>query len=158
MHFHLVMCFAVQPGTTSASQKLSGEIFGVKCLIVYYIYIKYYQMLSSTCCLGLIIHIYIYNLDKQAGSSAKILCGIPLWIVCPSSFFVGRKLKPQSNKSHRAMHGSSPCGATEGNKCQLDSIFQNISAFVFKWRTFTREFDSNFLYMMLFYAILFASA
>ena len=58
-----------------------------------YIYNKYYQMLSSTCCLGLIIHIYIYNLDKQAGSSAKILCGIPLWIVCPSSFFCWSKTK-----------------------------------------------------------------
>ena len=64
-----------------------------------YIYNKYYQMLSSTCCLGLIIHIYIYNLDKQAGSSAKILCGIPLWIVCPSSFFVGRKLKHRNQTS-----------------------------------------------------------
>ena len=86
-------------------------------------------MLSSTCCLGLIIHI-------QPRQTGRLFSQNSLWntpLNCLSQqFFVGRKLKPQSNKSHRAMHGSSPCGATEGNKCQLDSIFQNISAFVFK--------------------------
>ena len=131
VHFHLVMCFAVQPGTTSASQKLSGEIFGVTCLIgILYIYNKYYQMLSSTCCLGLIIHIS----PRQTGRlfSQNSLWNTPLNCLS-QQFFCWSKIKtPQSNKSHRAMHGSSPCGATEGNKCQVDSIFQNIPAFVFK--------------------------
>lgn len=74
---------------------------------------------------------YIIQTNRPA-LQPKFFVEYPFELFVPAVFFVGRKLKPQSNKSHRAMHGSSPCGATEGNKCQLDSIFQNISAFVFK--------------------------
>ena len=89
-------------------------------------------MLSSTCCLGLIIHIYIESRQTGRLFSQNSLWNTPLNCLS-QQFFCWSKIKtPQSNKSHRAMHGSSPCGGTEGNKRQLDSIFQNISAFVFK--------------------------
>ena len=83
--------------------------------------------------------------SKQTGRLfSQNLCGIPLWLV-PARFFHCRKLKPQSKKSHRAMQGSSPCGLQNAT---------HISFYIpiyFKWTTFTREFDTNFLCMMLSY-------
>ena len=78
---------------------------------------------------------YIIQTNRPA-LQPKFFVEHPFELFVPAVFFVGRKLKPQSNKSHRAMHGSSPCGAIFQRLFSNERHLQGNSTVIFYYDVF----------------------